>query len=483
MPDSKDFEAVKKHITAKYKEKKYAVKHPEKEITGESSKNTQNKKNNKNESSEGESDSESEPEMAKPDIKNHKISSSTSNANKNNILTPVENINAGVKKLTPLNVKNNSNSSNININKPKISNTEGNNNVKVANAAFPNGNNLEMPEQKDFEFFDFIQNNGNNKNSQTVSNISVNNNIIHNANTFNFNQKDISNPQPNNNFSKSSNMNDWGIVWETPNSTQQVKSPNNNNLVNNFEFLDEAFSSQTKIVANNHIKQNHDTKSPPTQNTYSPNMNPFDFNFVGAPISSIPDTNHKTNNLNQGTQPSADMSSLNQNLSTIYSQNQPSQSSSTSQTKKKNYDDLDKYLSDPTLFGPVNQSANYPNSHNSTNSTNTTNQMSGAGNNNVLMMNPQMIQQMQMMMMNPQMQSNPQMMQYMQLMFQNMMNVNMNMSVNAPGMSNNLGVGSSMTIGMGGNIPHQSKADYNFNDFNDPSFNMITLNLNPQTVN
>jgi hypothetical protein len=34
MPDSKDFEAVKKHITAKYKEKKYAVKHPEKEIIG-----------------------------------------------------------------------------------------------------------------------------------------------------------------------------------------------------------------------------------------------------------------------------------------------------------------------------------------------------------------------------------------------------------------------------------------------------------------
>ena len=59
----------------------------------------------------------------------------------------------------------------------------------------------------------------------------------------------------------------------------------------------------------------------------------------------------------------------------------------------------------------------------------------------------------------------------------------MNMSVNAPGMSNNLGVGPSITTGIGGNIPNQSKADYNFNDFNDPRFNMNALNLNSQIVN
>ena len=452
MPDPKDFDAVKNHITMKYKEKRFSVKHTDKELESGAS-----KKSMKNKVSDDDSDSDSESEKEKAASKNKKTVPISIDANKKNTVIPVPLENPANKKLTPLNMKKTPNQN--------ISNT-GNNRGSVleGKSIESNQKNGDWADQKDFTFFDDLKQgaSGSNKTQQ------VNNNTLIDTNLFTFSPSvEVPESSHGTNNKKNNIDNDWGLIWE--NSSQTTKSPNQNN---NFYFFDTNYSIDTNEVSSKQNNPAKDSKINPSISQQSHIGNSSDFNFAGVNPPSTSISNSNTNTINAPI--TNNISTINQNISSVYSD---SQANTTQTNNMKNYDDLDKYLSDSSLFTqtgiPQQQTAytapNYGNMN-----TNPMNQATQGGSNSMLMMNPQMIQQMQMMMMNPQMQSNPQMIQYMQMMLNNMMTNNINVN---PSIVNNNATMTPLT-NYGGKIPSQSKTEFLFNDLND----MNNLSISGQNV-
>ncbi len=454
MPDSKDFDAVKNHITMKYKDRKFSIKHPDKELTSNNLKNSNALKKNQESDDDSESDSESEKENAAS--KNIKSLPISTNANRTNTVMPAPVENPVNKKLTPLNMKSTTNQSNNN-----SSNNRGS--VLEGKSIALNQKNSDWADQKDFTFFNDLNQgaSGSNKTQQPTNNTLIDTNLF----TFSSSVAVPESSQATN--SKKNNMdNEWGLIWDNP--SQTTKSPNQNN---NFDFFDSNNSIDTNEISSKQTNPAKDTKVNSSISQQSHIRNSLDFNFANVNASSTITSNSNPNTINTST--TNNISALNQNLSSVYSnfQANPIQTNN-----KKNYDDLDKFLSDPSLFsntGMNQPQTNYSAQNYGKMNINSMNQAMQGGNSQ-LMMNPQMIQQMQMMMMNPQMQSNPQMMQYMQMMLNNMMTSNIN--VNTSVLNNNMTM--SPVTNYGGNMHTQSKVDFQFNDLSE----MNNLSLSGQNV-
>jgi hypothetical protein len=425
-PDPKDSEAVRKHITLKYKEKRFSVKDAEKVMAGGEVKKTVSKGKKEESEEEDESDSEDEKTKKKATV------SKTKKVEEKEKPVPA----STQHKLTPIHMKNSSQSNTANmaakssvgpvIKKP--SNDEGN-----GWANFPNANT--NPASNNPAGFTFFDSNLNNQSNAANNGNSGKNNF---ESMFTFTDNSTSNPVKNNNAQNKGN--DWGVVWDKP--TSPVKNvPNiNTNMVEP--------NRGSKIDGTFDFNFVNGSPSTPSNANISQNNNQFGVN-TNTQNNHINNQNHVINlNTQFGTQPviqNNNPQSLNQNLNNVY--NNPENS------KKKNLDDLDKILGDPSLITPVNQMNGVqggphsqvnqghhqqmqmnPNMQNSANNMFMQPQMQPQMQMmQPQMMQPQMMQQMQMMMMNPQMQNNPQMMQMMQMMMQNMMMGGMGANPNAMG--------------------------------------------------
>lgn len=407
------------------------MKDPEKamkdgDIKKQASANSKTKKEESDDEDDEDEESESEDEKTKKKSKNSKTKAHEE-------AKPYT-----TQKLAPLHMKNSSlnqpnqaNSSNLNKNSnftttapiiKKSSNTD-----ESGWANFPNSNsnsNTNSNNMGGFTFFD----------SAPVNNHQSTKNHIENVFTFSDNNpsSNTQNNQPINsniiNANSNNKANEWGIVWDNNTSPVQALTSNTSiNLsnittnpfdntggnVNQSNKLDTGFdfnfvnTNSFPLNDNTNILQGNKQNNQSNNNTFG-NLNLSNMNIGNS---------SNSNSMTLNNQPGNSSQILSQNLNNVYNN-----SNTQENPKKKNLDDLDKILGDTSLIAPVNVlnvNNGMPNSNQ--HGIGQPMQMGGQQGGHMMGVQPQMLQQMQMMMMNPQMQNNPQMMQMMQMMMQNMM--------------------------------------------------------------
>lgn len=404
MPDTKDANAVRNHIKAKYVEKKYYKQ--------DNNKNKEQSDNDKDESEDDSSEDNKKKKKKKAVTKNEEGSS-------NVVLKPVVNNNT---KLNPLYLKKDSN-------KQQNSKTDD---------FDPNG----------FEFTDSKKNDWNNiwDNKPTSTKNDINPSEFVFVNETNTTHKS-----------------DFNNFLQTQTQPQAQVQSNNNNVMNLF-YTQPTTTSNTvtptvQIPNNNNINNLFKTTPPQSTNTFSP---PVQTNS-GSHINNLffqPET------MQQPPQ------QVNQQKSPITSQpfdftniKQTTQQPEITKQPSKNIDDLDRMLRETNL------NSGNPNSFSHAN-TNVPNPN--------FMMNPQLMQQFQMMMMNPQMQQNPQMMQsFMQMMMQSM-NMGMNQGIGGMNMGTGMNISMNPNPGMGINMNTSLNTNNQGNPFQ--GGDLFTTSVQPKVI-
>jgi hypothetical protein len=415
IPDPKDSEAIRKHITLKYKEKRFAVKDPEKQMTASEIVKPKRKVSEESEEESGDDDSDSESESPSPKKKSTKNKNAKVTEEKK--LTPVQQT-----KLTPINLKNSTNT--VNKNAPT--------NDGWANFPSSKPNLTNNFDNSGFTFFDT------NTQTNTKNGSSGKRNTFENEFTF---TNEVTTNVQNLNNNSNVNVNDWGIVWDNKSPNKIISNPQQNST-SHFNFMTET-------------------------NTNKAFDNQIDFNFVNS---------GQTINNNYSSQPiTTNINQINQSLNTINNE-QKVQSKKKLDDLDSILNDTS-LITPVNQTGNLQQNSNFQGQFNPLN--NMQMNMKGQQMTQLPQMqqmqqmplqNPQnmnnnlLMQQMQNMLMNPQMQSNPQMINMMQMMMQNMMMGNNNI--------HNQG------INVGHNMPPLNSMNNNSN-LNEINFGMSNLNINP----
>ncbi len=245
MPDPKDSEAVRKHINAKYKDKRFAVKDPEKVTTGTNKPET--KKTGKETSDDSGSESEEEkPKTKQPAKKEEK---------KEVIPSQV--------KLAPLSMKSSGNNNNANGPNIKQPSKTDNGWANFPSSADKNTGNAGNAGNAGFTFFDTPKTEQNFDNAFTFVDSKPKENKV---------------------------GNDWGIVWD--NSTTNNISPNKENKVPvqggfDFSFVQTPVTNNHNSNNNHNHTNNNNNSIPIINTTFPPKLNANNANLLSQNLNSV----------------------------------------------------------------------------------------------------------------------------------------------------------------------------------------------------